>query len=129
MARKSNPDQFTPAELELMNVLWGAGACTVQMVLERLPAGRDRAYTTVQTLLNILHQKGKVTRAMKERAYYYEAAVSKNGAARGALRALVDGLFGGSPEQLVLHLLEEEGITGERLAELQAEVEKRRKAP
>src|SRR5947207_2292010 len=56
MANKAKPGRFTEAELELMDILWDSGACTVQGVIDRLPPSRPLAYTTVQTVLNVLHR-------------------------------------------------------------------------
>ena len=71
MPRKKNPEQaLTPLELEIMNVLWETGPANVQTVQGRIE-GRELAYTTVQTMLNILHRKGRVKRQLKDRAYVY----------------------------------------------------------
>ncbi len=106
-----------------MNILWDYGPATVQMVTERLPRGRKLAYTTVQTALNVLHRKGKVKRVLENRAYRYEAATSRRGAAKGAIRDLVLRLFGGAPEKLVLTMIEDEQLTPEKLEELQKIIE------
>lgn len=117
--RKVDSGQFTPAELELMQILWEHGPATVQMVLDHLPAGRSLAYTTVQTVLGVLHRKSKVKRLYKNRAYYYEAAVSREKAAKSAIGDLVKRLFGGEPEQLVLAMVETQQLTPEKIEELQ----------
>ena len=119
MARKPHPNQLTPAELELMNILWEQGPATVQMVVDRLPTGRDLAYTSVQTMLNILHRKGKVKRTLKNRAYFYEPSVSHARAAGHAVKDMVRNLFGGSPERLVLTMLETKQLTADKLRDLQ----------
>ena len=117
-------DQLTPLELEIMNVLWETGAANVQTVQRGL--GRELAYTTVQTMLNILHRKGKVTRSLKERAYFYKPSVSRKQVVSKHVTDVVDRLFGGSAESLVMSLLETKHLTQEKLARLQkliAEVE------
>jgi predicted transcriptional regulator len=119
MKRKFNPDRLTPAELELMNILWERGPSTVQMVMEGLPEGRELAYTTVQTMLNTLHRKKKLKRALKNRAYYYEPTVSHARAAGHALNDIVRNLFGGSPERLVLAMLDTKQLTRKKLRELE----------
>src|SRR5215469_11698111 len=96
--------QLTPLELEIMNVLWRLGQGNVQAVQQALP--RERAYTTVQTVLNILERKGKVKRAKRDRAYFYKPAVSQSQVARHAVNELVERLFGGSEESLVMSLLD-----------------------
>ena len=60
MTRKRTRREFTPLELEIMNVLWATGPANVAAVQEALPGDPPLAYTTVQTMLNILHRKGKV---------------------------------------------------------------------
>src|SRR5581483_5144333 len=109
-------DQLTPLELEIMNVLWETGPANVQTVQERLE--RDLAYTTVQTMLNILHKKGKAKRTLKDRAYFYRAAVNKSTVVRQTVSDVVDRLFGGSAESLVISLVETKHLTPERLARL-----------
>lgn len=133
MARKAAAaDQFTPVELELMQVLWEKGASTVQMVLEALPASRALAYTSVQTMLGVLHRKKKVKREYRNRAYWYEAAVTRDGAAGSAIRDIVDRLFGGAPERLVMAMVEADQLDQGKLEELQrafeTALEKKREA-
>jgi BlaI family transcriptional regulator, penicillinase repressor len=118
MSRKPHPN-LTPAELELMTILWEHGPATVQMVVEQLPKERPLAYTTVQSVLNTLHRKGKVKRKLDNRAYYYAPAVSHARAAATAIQDLVKGLFGGSPELMVLNMLETRQLTPEKLRELE----------
>ena len=79
---------------------------------------RELAYTTVQTMLNILHRKGKVKRALKERAYFYKPAVSRRQEVSQHVSDLVERLFGGSAESLVVSLLETKHLTPEKLARL-----------
>jgi BlaI family transcriptional regulator, penicillinase repressor len=109
-------ERLTPLELEIMKVLWETGAANVQTVQQRLE--RELAYTTVQTMLNILHRKGKVKRALKDRAYFYKPAVSRSQVARQAVNDLVEHLFGGSVESLVMSLVETKHLTPEKLTRL-----------
>jgi BlaI family transcriptional regulator, penicillinase repressor len=109
-------ERLTPLELEIMEVLWETGAANVQTVQQRLK--RELAYTTVQTMLNILHRKGKVKRALKDRAYFYKPAVSRRQVVRQAVNDLVEHLFGGSVENLVMSLVETNHLTPEKLTRL-----------
>ena len=123
MAR-SKTEHLTPLELEIMHVLWETGAANVQMVQQKLK--RELAYTTVQTMLNILQKKGKAKRTLKDRAYFYKPAVSRKQVVSKHVADLVDRLFGGSAESLVMSLVETKHLTPEKLARLQklvAEVE------
>lgn len=116
MARKPAP--LTPLELEIMKVLWTAGASSVQQVQSALPG--NPAYTTVQTMLNVLLRKGKVRRTLKDRAYIYRPAVSRTEAAKTALRDLIDRMFAGSAENLVMGLVETKELTPEKLRKIEA---------
>ncbi len=118
MARRQSGRGFTPLELEIMKVLWSAGPSNVEAVREKLPGDPRLAYTTVQTMLNVLHRKGKVKRALKRRAYEYAPVVSRKKAIRAAMRDLIDRLFGGSTESLVMSLVENRHLTPEKLAKL-----------
>src|SRR5215813_10858189 len=101
-----------------MNVLWDTGAANVQTVQARL-AGRQLAYTTVQTMLNVLHRKGKVKRRLKDRAFVYQPVLSRQSAAGQAIRDMLDHFFAGSADHLVMHLIETRQLTPERLAQIQ----------
>src|SRR5919206_4875885 len=115
MARQRN-EQLTPLELEIMNVLWESGPANVQTVQQQLK--RELAYTTVQTMLNILHRKGKVKRTLKDRAYFYKPAVSHRQVVSHTINDMVERLFGGSAESLVMSLVETKHLTAEKLARL-----------
>lgn len=123
MPRKKNTDAgLTPLELEIMKVLWETGPANVQTVQERL-ASRELAYTTVQTMLNVLHRKGRVARQLKERAYLYRPVLSRQKAASQAVRDMLDRFFGGSADSLVLSLVKTRQLTPEKLSEIQKLVE------
>jgi len=118
--RKS--EQMTPLELEIMQVLWETGPTTVQTVQRELK--RELAYTTVQTMLTVLHRKKKVKRTLKDKAYIYTPAVSRTKFTGHAVREFIDRLFGGSAEGLVMNLLQEKHLTPEKLATLHELIEK-----
>ena len=99
-----------------MQVLWETGAANVQAVQRELT--RELAYTTVQTMLNILHEKGKVKRKLKDRAYYYSAAISRRQVIRSTIGDIVDRMFGGSVESLVMSLIETRHLTPKKLRKL-----------
>ena len=129
MPRRKNPEQtLTPLELEIMNVLWETGPANVQTVQARLE-GRDLAYTTVQTMLNVLHRKGKVQRQLKDRAYLYRPILSRQKAVTQAVGDMLDRFFGGSADSLVLNLVETRQLTPEKLARIQELLDRTRKEP
>ena len=119
MPRSKKLEQtLTPLELEIMNALWETGPANVQAVQAHMK-GRELAYTTVQTMLNILHRKGKVSRKLKDRAYIYRAVLSRQKAVTQAVGDVLDRFFGGSADSLVLNLLETRHLTREKLAQIQ----------
>ncbi len=115
---KSDGRALTPLELEIMSVLWETGPVNVQAVQERLK-GRSLAYTTVQTMLNVLHRKGRVKRELRDRAYVYRPVLSRQKAVKQALNDLLERFFGGSADGLVLNLIQSHRLTPEKIAELQ----------
>ena len=116
--RKNSERALTPLELQIMNVLWETGPANVQTVQARL-AGRSLAYTTVQTMLNVLHRKGKVKRRLIERTYLYQPVLSRQTAVTQAVGDMLDRFFGGSADSLVLSLVETRKLTPEKLARIQ----------
>ena len=113
---------MTPLELEIMQVLWETGPATVQTVQRQLK--RELAYTTVQTMLTVLHRKQKVKRTLKDKAYIYKPAVSRTKFTGHAVREFIDRMFGGSAEGLVMSLLQEKHLTPEKLASLHELIDK-----
>jgi len=105
---------LTPLELEIMQSLWDGGPATVAEAQARL--GGKLAYTTVQTMLGVLHRKKKVRRQLDGRAYVYKPAISREGAVAGALTDLVSRMFGGSGEALLMSLIDTRQIGVEEIA-------------
>jgi BlaI family transcriptional regulator, penicillinase repressor len=113
---KNSKGGFTQLELRIMQVIWRLGASTVAAVQAELKP--PLAYTTVQTVLNILERKGKLKRELEGRAYVYSPKVTEARAVGQGVRDLVDRMFGGSSEELVMSLLKSRQIDAKRLAEL-----------
>lgn len=117
MARRKKRSQLlTPLELDIMQVLWHEGPSNVQGVQSKLQSAL--AYTTVQTVLNVLHQKGRVRRVLKGRAYVYRPVESKESVLGHAVRDLIRRMFGGSSEELVMSLVKTRQIDPKTLARL-----------
>ena len=112
---------LTPLELRIMQVIWMQGPGTVAEVQEQMQP--PLAYTTVQTMLNILARKKKLKRELRGRAFVYRAVVTEDRALGQALRDLVDRMFGGSSEDLVLSLVKSRQLDAKRLAELTKRLE------
>ena len=110
--RKTN-QPLTPLELEIMQVLWETGPCTVSEVQPKLKG--QLAYTTVQTMLNVLLRKNKVKRVQEGRAFRYRSTVSRERANGSALHDMVKRMFGGSSEALLMAMVDARQISAEEL--------------
>jgi len=116
--RPANPP-LSKAEARILEQCWKLGTCSVREVLDSLPEDERVAYTTVQTLVHRLEQKGAVRRVKKiGNAQLFEPALGEREYRRGIVRELL-GLFGGSPRLLISNLLETGTITLRDLKALQ----------
>jgi predicted transcriptional regulator len=116
MGKTAKKVGLTRLELRIMQVIWRRGRCTVSEVQGEIEP--PLAYTTVQTMLNILERKGKLKRELEGRAYIYSAAITEAKALGQGVRDLIDRMFGGSSEELVMSLLRNGEIDARKLAEL-----------
>ncbi len=114
--RNKSSRTLTPLELEIMQVLWEWGPCTVAQVRPKLKG--ELAYTTVQTMLNVLLRKKQVKRTEDTWAYQYRAAVSRERAMASALSDMVKRMFGGSSEALLMAMVDTRQISPEDLARI-----------
>ncbi len=101
-----------------MNVLWGRGSGTVQQVLDSIIEKPVLAYNSVLTTIRVLEKKGYLQHLKDGRAHIYSPLVGKKEATRSEIRHLVSRFFKNSQEQLVLNLLEDQGIDEDELARL-----------
>lgn len=106
----------TDAELGILRVLWARGPSTVRQVAEAL--GRDEAYTTVLKLLQIMADKGLVTRDESARTHVYAAAYSEQQTQRQLVADLLHRAFDGSAAKLVLQALSSGKASKQELAEI-----------
>ena len=96
----------TPAEMEILQVLWDLGPSTVREVYRELSRQKDVGYTSVLKFLQIMHVKGLVSRTEEGRAHRYCAAAKPEHTERGVVKDLLDRVFSGSASRLVLRALE-----------------------
>ena len=109
---------LTDLEIDIMNIVWRLRRATVRQIVDSLRDHRPLAYTTVQTVLSILTQKGVVRYTREGRAFVYTAIVKPEGVRREVIQAVVDKLFAGSSQSLVLHLIESDALTAEEAESL-----------
>ena len=108
----------TAGELEVLQVVWRRGPCTVRQVLEELNRTRPRAYTSVMSLLNVMVDKKLLRRRPLGRAFLYTARVEEQPTLREMVGDLVERAFGGSAGQLVAHALEQTEPSPQELDEI-----------
>jgi BlaI family penicillinase repressor len=111
--RAKNP---TPAELEILGIIWEHGPCTVRQVMNQL--ADERAYTSVMSLMNVMAEKGLLGQRPKGRAYEYWAKASQEKTRGRMLGDLLSRAFDGSASALVSRLLEEAGCDEKDLDEI-----------
>jgi len=112
------PPKPTEAELAILRVLWQRGPSTVRQVHEALNTVKKTGYTTVLKFMQIMHEKGFVTRDEKPYAHVYEARLPKEHTQRTLVADLLDRAFEGSMSRLLLQALSSRKATPEELSEI-----------
>ena len=116
----------TEAELELLRVLWDRGPSTVREVHTEIQRARTTAYTTVLKLLQIMTDKGLVTRDEAERSHVYRPRVAEHVTQRQLVTDLLERAFKGSAATLVMQALDASRATPDELAEIRRLIDRRR---
>lgn len=116
MARR--PPRPTDTELAILQVLWQHGPSTVRQVHERLSGTRETGYTTTLKLMQIMAEKGLVTRDESARTHVYRARRSRDETQRQLVSDLLDRAFGGSAAALVMQALSAQPASAEELREI-----------
>jgi BlaI family transcriptional regulator, penicillinase repressor len=113
--------ELTQRELEVMHLFWTHGSLTAAAARDHLAeAGRDLTYTTVATLVRLLFEKGFVKPLNDERPFVYASVRSQEDVSKRLLSQVLDCVFKGSREQLLLRLFEEHQLTEQERGLLQA---------
>jgi len=116
--------ELTERELEVMHVFWNVSQATAAEIRDQLAAaGRELAYTTVATLIRILSDKGFLKQTNAERPFQYRPVRSFEEVSRHMVGDLVERVFRGSRETLLVRLLEERKLTAKERATLEALVQ------
>jgi predicted transcriptional regulator len=124
-----NKTRLSKAETRILEQYWKLGTCSVREILDSLPEDERVAYTTVQTLVYRLEQKGALRKVKKiGNAQLFEPAIDQGQYRSGLVRDLLD-LFGGSPRLLVSNLLETGTITLRELKALQSAAPSSKRSP
>lgn len=108
----------SPLEMQVLSVCWERGPSTVREVLEALPDGKARAYTTVLSVMQVMEKKRLLSHTSQGNTHIYEARVTRDEVTRPLLRNLVRDVFGGSPAAALQQLLAGNRISREELDEI-----------
>ena len=95
----------TESELEILQIIWSKGSCTVRDVHEELAKSKDSGYTTTLKLMQIMYGKGMVERDTDAKTHIYKALVTREQAQKGALDKIISTVFKGSTSDLVIQAL------------------------
>lgn len=117
----SNQKKYQPtdSELEVLNVLWDKGSATVREVHEELAGNRNTGYTTTLKTMQIMTEKGLLSRDTSSRTHIYLPAISKEVTQQHFIKKMVEGLFDGSPGRLVIGALDNKKLSKDELEEIQ----------
>ena len=119
---KKKPIKLTRFELDVMTALWDLGTASVREIQEQLPSQKRPAYTTVQTIVYRLEEKGAVHRLKKiGNAHVFEPVITRKAAHHRLINELLD-LFGGSARPLMAHLVEIGKLTMDDIKELEGDL-------
>lgn len=113
--KKTKPSDL---ELQVLSVLWESGPLTVRGLLDALPDGKKRAYTTVLSVVQVMEKKGLVTHERRGLAHVYRPMVKQGQVLQPLLRELTRNVFGGSPASVLQFLLKGSDVSEAELAEI-----------
>jgi BlaI family transcriptional regulator, penicillinase repressor len=124
MASRKQPSKL---EMAILSLLWERGEMTAREVLEALPDGKERAYTSVLSVLQAMERKGLVGHTRRGLAHAYHAKARQEETVGAVLRDMVRDVFGGSAAGAVQHLLSETDVSERDLLEMERLVAEHRK--
>ncbi len=114
----------TDSELEILQLLWEYGACSVRFINDKLNEKREVGYTTTLKIMQIMTDKKLVHRNTEQRTHIYEANVKENDVQKGLLKNFVDATFRGSAMNMVMQALGNHNASKEELEEIKALIKK-----
>lgn len=110
---------LSPAEFEIMDILWKRGSATIKDIQQELSSKRELARTTISTLLTRMHEKGYVESRQKAFAYEFYPLVEKDGVVNRKLRNLVETILGGDVAPLASYIVKNRKLTPEQITMLE----------
>lgn len=120
---KNDPPPLTPAQREIMEIVWKRGEVTVSQMRDALAKRRKLARNTVQTMIVRLEEKGWLQHRVEGRTFVYSARVPRSASLGERVAKMVDRFFAGSPEEMVTALLEYRGLSKDEAARIRAMID------
>lgn len=114
----------TESELEILNILWNHSPCSVKYVNDELNKVKETGYTTTLKLMQIMHEKGLLTREREGRIHLYSPAIEESETKQVILNKMVEAAFGGSAGKLVMQALGNNKTSSEELQQIKELIEK-----
>ena len=124
----TKPSRPSNLELQVLSVLWESGPATVRDILAKLPDGKERAYTTVLTVMQNMEKKGLLSRESRGNAHVYQPTESRGKTLKPMLRGLLRNVFGGRVSTVMQHLLEDTDVSEDELTEIRRLIDERRQS-
>ncbi len=125
MAKRKIP-ALSPAETEILRLVWQLNKATVQQVCDKLPGKRRITYATVQTMLRRLEKKGYIKHHIQGKAHVFFAVVKSEEVIKRSVGDFLDRLFGGDPVPLMQYLAEHGKIDADDITRLKKLIDKNR---
>ena len=111
----ANQPKPTESELEILQILWEKGTCTVRDVHEILEKSKDAGYTTTLKLMQIMHEKGLVSRDTSAKTHIYKAIINQEKTQQHLVNRMIDNVFNGSAARLVMQALGNQSASKEEI--------------
>ena len=122
---KKTSDLLTDFELQIMNIVWKLRSATVTDVIEKLPANKDYAYTTISTMMRLLEQRGILSTVKNGKTHIYVPEISQVDYEGKALNHVVQSLFRDEPTHLVRRLIDSKNLSASELDELRQMIDQK----
>jgi predicted transcriptional regulator len=118
----SAPQKLKPteSELEILNILWDKGTATVREIHEVLEKQKPSGYTTTLKLMQIMFEKGMLTREAQGKMHIYAAVIKREKAREQLMQKMIDTMFSGSTSQLIMQALGNHNSSQKELDEITA---------
>ncbi len=116
MAKSTKPSEL---EMQILSVLWEHRSLTAREVMEAMPDGKQRAYTSILSVMQVMEKKGLLTHTNKGTTHVYRPAQSKKRVLRPFMQKMVSEVFAGRPTALMQALLSETSVSQSELEEMQ----------